>query len=134
MRKITLFIFSFFIWCLLTWPFNFKTHKLDIQLIIAGIIISLIATLIMGEVFITRKHKNIFIFRLFWFIIYIPIFFYYMFLANLDVLYRVVHPKMPIRPGIIKLKTKLKTDTSRTALANSITLTPGTLTVDITDD
>ena len=41
---------------------------------------------------------------------------------------------MPIRPGIVKVKTKLKTAAGRTMLANSITLTPGTLTVDITDD
>ena len=86
----------------------------------------------MGEVFITRKHKNFFLTRLFWFILYIPILFYYMLIANLDVLYRVIHPKMPINPGIVRVQTKLKSDTARTALANSITLTPGTLTVDIT--
>jgi multicomponent Na+:H+ antiporter subunit E len=52
----------------------------------------------------------------------------------LDVVYRVIHPAMPIRPGIVKVKTSLKSDSARTALANSITLTPGTMTVDITDD
>jgi multicomponent Na+:H+ antiporter subunit E len=41
---------------------------------------------------------------------------------------------MPINPGIVKIKTRLKTDAGITALANSITLTPGTLTVDLTDD
>jgi multicomponent Na+:H+ antiporter subunit E len=41
---------------------------------------------------------------------------------------------MPIKPGIVKIKTKLKTESGITALANSITLTPGTLTVDLTDD
>ena len=51
--------------------------------------------------------------------------------ANLDVVYRVVHPKMPIRPGIVKVKTTLKTHTAMTALCNSITLTPGTLSVDL---
>ncbi len=54
--------------------------------------------------------------------------------ANLDVVYRVVHPLMPIHPGIVKVRTTLKTDTARTVLANSITLTPGTMTVDITDE
>ena len=52
-------------------------------------------------------------------------------LANFDVLYRVVHPNLPIRPGIVKVKTSLKSDEAKTFLANSITLTPGTLTVDI---
>ena len=51
--------------------------------------------------------------------------------ANLDVVYRALHPKMPIKPGIVKIKTNLKTDSGITALANSITLTPGTLTVDL---
>jgi multicomponent Na+:H+ antiporter subunit E len=41
---------------------------------------------------------------------------------------------LPIRPGIVKVRTKLKTDMARTFLANSITLTPGTLTVDCVGD
>jgi multicomponent Na+:H+ antiporter subunit E len=41
---------------------------------------------------------------------------------------------MPIRPGVVRVKSTLKTATGRTALANSITLTPGTLTLDVTDD
>ena len=61
-------------------------------------------------------------------------FFWYVVLANLDVVYRVIHPEMPIHPGIVKIKTNLKSAAGRTMLANSITLTPGTLTVDITDD
>ena len=48
--------------------------------------------------------------------------------------YRVIHPKLPINPGIVKVKTTLKTDTALTFLANSITLTPGTLSVDIDKD
>jgi len=65
---------------------------------------------------------------------YIPVLFYYMLLANLDVVYRVIHPKMPIRPGIVRVKTTLKSESAKAALANSITLTPGTLSVDITED
>ena len=72
--------------------------------------------------------------RIFWFLVYIPVFFYYVIKANLDVVYRALHPQMPIKPGIVKIKTNLKTDSAITALANSITLTPGTLTVDLTDD
>ena len=72
--------------------------------------------------------------RIFWFLVYIPVFFYYVIVANIDVAYRVLHPKMPINPGIVKIKTNLKTDSGITALANSITLTPGTLTIDLTED
>ncbi|MBW2967612.1 Na+/H+ antiporter subunit E [Candidatus Woesearchaeota archaeon] len=56
-------------------------------------------------------------------------FFYYMAKANIDVAYRVITGR--IKPGIVKIKTDLKTDAGVTMLANSITLTPGTLTVDI---
>ncbi|GAG73932.1 unnamed protein product [marine sediment metagenome] len=56
------------------------------------------------------------------------------FKANLDVAYRVLHPRLPINPGIVKVRTKLTTDTALTFLANSITLTPGTMSVDIDKD
>ena len=53
------------------------------------------------------------------------------FVANLDVAYRVLHLGLPIRPAIVKVRTTLKSDVAKFVLANSITLTPGTLTVDI---
>ena len=49
--------------------------------------------------------------------------------ANLDVAYRVITGN--IRPGIIRLKSGMKSDFAVLMLANSITLTPGTLTVDV---
>ncbi len=71
-------------------------------------------------------------------VIFIPVYFIVFVLAlvksNLDVAYRVVHPKLPIKPGIVKVKTTLKSRVGRLTLANSITLTPGTLTVDVKDD
>lgn len=56
---------------------------------------------------------------------------YQIVMANLDVVYRVWHPKMPIDPGFIKYDSSLVTDGGKTALANSITMTPGTITLDI---
>jgi multicomponent Na+:H+ antiporter subunit E len=52
--------------------------------------------------------------------------------ANLDVAYRVI--TMNIRPGIIRVHTGLNTDLGIFMLANSITLTPGTLTVGIDEE
>jgi multicomponent Na+:H+ antiporter subunit E len=54
--------------------------------------------------------------------------------ANVDLAYRVLHPAMPIRPGIVRARTRLHTASARTLLANCITLTPGTLTIDIAVD
>lgn len=50
--------------------------------------------------------------------------------ANLDMAFRVLHPKMPLKPAILKVRTNCKTETSITFLSNFITLTPGTFTVD----
>jgi len=53
--------------------------------------------------------------------------------SNLEVAYIVLQPKMPIQPGLLSLRTKLRNRTGHIILANSITLTPGTITVDFED-
>ena len=53
--------------------------------------------------------------------------------ANLDVAYRVWHPKLPISPRMVELTDELTTDAGTALFANSITLTPGTVTVAIVD-
>ena len=54
--------------------------------------------------------------------------------ANWDVARRALSPKLPVNPGIVKIPTELKSDYGLSMLANSITLTPGTITLDIADD
>ena len=127
MRRLIYFVLAFIIWMLLTWQF-------DAQVIIAGLITSAIVALLFHEILPKEHHVFISPVRVFWVLLYLPVFFYYIMKANLDVVYRALHPKMPIKPGIVKIKTILKTESGITALANSITLTPGTLTVDLTDD
>jgi multicomponent Na+:H+ antiporter subunit E len=117
---------------LLTWPI--VDGRVNWQVVIAGVIAAAIVSLLFHEILPKEHHVFISPVRIFWFLLYIPVFFYYVMIANLDVVYRALHPKMPIKPGIVKIKTKLKTESGITALANSITLTPGTLTVDLTDD
>ncbi|MFC1645866.1 Na+/H+ antiporter subunit E [Candidatus Omnitrophota bacterium] len=134
MRRLSLFIVSFITWCFLTWPYDFVAKSMDWQLIAAGLFASLLVTLLFVEVIDIAPHKLVSPKRYLWFLYYLPIFFYYCIKANLDVLYRVIHPAMPIKPGIVKVKTKLKSPSGITALCNSITLTPGTLSVDLTDD
>ncbi len=127
-RKITIFLVAFVTWLLLTW-------SLDPEELIAGVVVAFLVTLLFWDVFLEKKERAIFHPRRFlWFLLYLPVFFYYVIKANLDVAYRVLHPETPINPGIVKVKTSLKTETGKTFLANSITLTPGTLTVDIVGD
>lgn len=69
--------------------------------------------------------------RAMWFLYYVAMFLWECVKGNIDVAYRVSHPDFPIRPGIVKVKVDLKSDLGLTFLANSITLTPGTTSVDV---
>ncbi|MGM0652539.1 MAG: Na+/H+ antiporter subunit E [Bacillota bacterium] len=51
------------------------------------------------------------------------------FIANFQVAWLVLHPKMPIEPNMVELEVDIDKQASRVLLGNSITLTPGTLTV-----
>ncbi|MEE8518806.1 MAG: Na+/H+ antiporter subunit E [Dehalococcoidia bacterium] len=67
------------------------------------------------------------------FILYLPWFILEVVLANLHVAYLVLHPKLPIDPMLVEFDTSLKSEVAQVLLAQSITLTPGTVTVDATD-
>ena len=127
MRAIIQFLVLLALWLLLTW-------SLQPADVIAGAVVSILVVALMGNLFIQKAGRILNPVRLFWMIVYVPYLLWYIFWANIDVAYRVINPAMPIRPGIVKFKTKLKTEMGKTFLANSITLTPGTLTVDIIDD
>jgi len=122
--RIILFILGFIIWMLLTWP-------PDLQHALIGIAVVTFITLLTGDMFVKRPHHFRNPGRYFWFCYYIPMFLWECLKANIDVAARVLNPNLPINPGIVKVKTTLKSDTGLTFLANSITLTPGTLCVDI---
>jgi multicomponent Na+:H+ antiporter subunit E len=54
--------------------------------------------------------------------------------SNLRLAAAVLSPSLPVRPGFVKVRTKLQSRMGRLLLANSITLTPGTLTVELEDE
>lgn len=99
--------------------------------VILGIILSIIVSIIATKVlFQKRGYRMLNPLRWVIFLIYlIGPFFLAMAKANIDVAYRVITGR--INPGIVKISPGLKTDLGITMLANSITLTPGTLSVDI---
>jgi len=122
-----LFILLFIIWIALTSSFTWQELS-------TGIIISLVLSL-----FLYRRYSDLGLpplegRRVAFFFIYLLVLFKEIIKANLDVAYRVLHPKMPIKPGIVVIKTELKQDLAKMILANSITLTPGTFTLDILGD
>jgi multicomponent Na+:H+ antiporter subunit E len=105
----------------------------SIEEILLGIILSLIAGFVTRNVLVKKDLRMLNPIRWFIFVGYVlgP-FFIGMAKANFDVAYRVVTGK--INPGIVKISPDLKTDLGVTLLANSITLTPGTLSVDIDEE
>jgi multicomponent Na+:H+ antiporter subunit E len=121
---LVLFIFALVVWLGLTWA-------VDWQHLLIGVLVGLLVSIFIGDMFVERPHVFTHLSRYLWFTYYIPFFLWECFKANIDVAYRVGHPDVPIHPGIVKVKTSLKSDTGLTFLANSITLTPGTMTVDI---
>jgi multicomponent Na+:H+ antiporter subunit E len=54
--------------------------------------------------------------------------------ANVAVIVRVLGPRHAIDPAMVSLRTRAKTDLGKALFANSITLTPGTVTVDVDGD
>jgi len=127
MRYFTVFILSMIFWMMLTFEFTLPN-------LIAGIVASLITSAFFTRFFVKEVYKLIQPHRYFWFLVYLIVFIRECIKANIDVAYRVLHPAMPIRPGIVKVKTTLKSDMAKMLLANSITMTPGTISVDIIDD
>ena len=63
-------------------------------------------------------------------LVYVVLFVYELLTANVDVAYRVLAPSMPIEPDVVQVPLRVETDAAITSIANSITLTPGTLTMD----
>jgi multicomponent Na+:H+ antiporter subunit E len=51
--------------------------------------------------------------------------------ANYDVVKRSLHPSLPISPTLVRVKTSQRSDVGQVIYANSITLTPGTISVDV---
>ena len=122
-----LFTFLIAIWLALTTTFQWQELSV-------GIFISLVLALFLNKNYLKLGLPPLNIKRIIFFILYIFVLFIEIIKANFDVAYRVIHPKMPIKPGIIIIKTKLKQDIAKMILANSITLTPGTFTLDIKGD
>jgi multicomponent Na+:H+ antiporter subunit E len=126
-RRLLDAIIIFVLWLLLVWSF-------DVQGVVVGAILAVLFAALLSGLLPQRAERLLSPTRWFWALMHLVSLAFWIVVANLDVLYRVVHPNLPIRPGIVKVKTSLKSDEAKTFLANSITLTPGTLTVDIIDD
>ncbi len=119
------FVLCYFFWILLTGSF-------DWQELVAGAVVSAGVALFSARWFVHESPGRFFSGRLFILIWYcVAIFPWELIKANCDMAKRALSPKLKINPGIIKVPVDVPTEYGKTMLANSITLTPGTITVDI---
>ncbi len=122
-----MFIMLFVVWLLLN-------NSLKTEIVLLGLGISLVLPLLLCgkcEVFtnLSLSPKAILYSFLFLFTFIVELF-----KANFDVARRVITPSLPINPGIVEVKTKLTSKIGRVILADSITLTPGTFTLELEGD
>lgn len=118
----------FLFWIILSGMFDYFHLTL-------GVISCSIVTIMSHDLFFKpgasiKKHSR----KIIMFLRYIPWLLYRILLANLHVVYLVLNPKTLIDPQIVRFKSILESDIARVTFANSITLTPGTITMDIADN
>lgn len=121
------FAVSLLLWMLLA-------GSLDPQEFLAGAVVSLLVTVLFN-----RRFAIFTGFRFSWMapvyiLLYLYDFFVALVIANFELARRILTPSLPIRPEVVEIQTSLRSPLGIMLLANTITLTPGTLTVDVVGD
>lgn len=125
MKYIIAFFILFLNWVI--WSGMFDAFHLSLGVISCLLVIYMSHDILFTSKKITSKH----LIEVIRFIKYIPWLLYQIVLSNIYVARLVMNPNMPIDPQVIRFKTKLKKNISMVTFANSITITPGTITADI---
>jgi len=124
---LVMFVIIMLVWILLN-------NNIDPLILGVGAIISLLISVLLCSRCDLFREMKMTPKALFYTIGYLFVFIVELVRSNLDVTRRVLSPKLPINPGIVEVRTTLKSPFARMLLANSITLTPGTLTVEVKDE
>lgn len=122
------------LWLTLLLIWLIANASLAFETVIAGVIISAFIALAFAafaRVYSVIRWSPVVIC---YYLLYMGVFLVELVKANIQVMRLVFSPKINIHPAIVEIKTELKSPIGRLALANSITLTPGTLVVDIKGD
>lgn len=133
MSVISTFILCFLLWVLFTGAYNNSGAALEEY--IGGAVVSLIVAFFCSGFLI--KDEPFWIFnpmRLGALLIFCIIYTWELLKANWDVAKRALSPKLNINPGIVKIETEVKSDYGLAMLSNCITLTPGTIAMDIVEE
>lgn len=128
------FLLSYLFWILFLAQ-DFNVLKLGSQELIVGIIVSLVVAALCARFLVKEDGFWIFKkFRLLNLIVFIPVYILELLKANWNVAKKALSFNMKISPSIVKIETNLKSDWGLAMLANCITLTPGTITMDIYEE
>ena len=122
--QIGLNIFLAFVWAFLHTSYTVGTF-------IAGYIVGAGIIFVLGRM---MGNQRFYLARIFLALRLFLIFLRELFIASMQVLYQVLKPKLEIKPGIIRMEIYLDTPLQITLLTSMITLTPGTMTVDVAED
>lgn len=125
-KVISLCLVMFGIWILMT--------GIDIQELIVGLAVSIILSVVLANYINFSFGLSVVPRAVMFIVLYIPVMIIELIKANIDVAKRVLNPKLPINPGIVKVPTKIKGDAGKLVLCNSITLTPGTISLDADEE
>ena len=124
MRLLFWTVLLFVMWLILT-------ANLQIANILIGLVVSFSISWLYIKLF---THKAFEFISPFWLGVYLWILLKNLIISNLRITKRTLSKDMKLSPAIVAVKTNLDSDWKKLLLANSITLTPGTLTLDIKDD
>lgn len=123
-----MFFLFFFVWIILN-------GRITVEIVILGLILSAVLFYFICRFMDYSMKKELMLFHL------IPLFFQYFYVliqeivkANLCVLNIIISPEIQPEPALVYFGTDLQSELSKVILANSITLTPGTITVSLEDN
>jgi multicomponent Na+:H+ antiporter subunit E len=120
-------IFCFAVWLLLSGYF-------DNPMLLTFGVLSCVLVIVIGQrmrLFETDIPSLPFTLRM---VAYFPWLMWEIVKSNIDVTRRILDPKLPISPLVFRVKTSQRSDLGRVLYANSITLTPGTVSISVNDD
>ena len=124
MRLLFWTLLLFAMWMILTSHFELAN-------IFTGIGLSFAVALLYVKMF---EHKEFETLNLYWLGVYILVLLKNLIISNLEIAKRTLSKDMRLSPAIVEVKTELKSEWKKLLLANSITLTPGTLTLEVKGD
>lgn len=124
-------LLAFVVWVLLAWPVDVEARTVASADLLAGAVVAVLVAAVASSDRGAPLLRVLDPRRWAWAVVFLGVLAVHVLRANLDVARRVLTPSLPIRPGIVRIRTGLTSPAGQTLLANAITLTPGTLTVDV---